>query len=224
MQEKIKQELQALVTDGRKTAKHTSFIGMSYSNVAQINLALNRYQSFKTRALNLIRRAFGVDSDHYQELQRLGDNLVAGEQEFTSFAACLGIVEAAQHDLEAGLLFDMKALIGAELLSDFIEQADTLLAAGYHIPAASLAGAVLEDTLRKLWIRNGWPLPEKSNINSLSVELAKTGKIIRLTQKQLTVHAEVRNNADHGHYVRVTPADVEEMVKWVRRFAEEHLR
>lgn len=224
MQEKIQQELQALVKDGREVAKYTAFIGMRHSNVAQVSLALNRYQSFKTRALNLIRRAFGVDSDHYQELQRLGDSLAVGELEFTQFAACLGIVEAAQHDLEAGLLFDMKALIGAELLGEFIEQADTLLAAGYHIPAASLAGAVLEDTLRKLWISNEWPLPEKSSINLLSADLAKAGKYNKLTQKQITVHAEVRNNADHGYYDRVSPTDVEEMLKWVRRFAEKQLR
>lgn len=222
MQEKIQQELQALVEEGREVVKHTAFMGDM--NASQVNLALNRYQGFKTRALNLIRRAFGVDSDHYQELQRLSEGQAQGTPEYPKFSACLGIVEAAQHDFDAGLLFDMKALIAAELLGDFIDQADTLLAANYHVPAASLAGAVLEDTLRKLWIKNGWPVPEKSSINSLNAELAKAGRYSKLTQKQITVYADVRNNADHGHYDLVMPTDVKDMVHWIRRFAEEYLR
>ena len=224
MQEKIQQELEALVTDGRGVAKHTRFMGMNRLNVVEVSDAQNKYQAFKTRALNLVRRAFGVESDHYQELQKLGNRLNAGDSEFTEYPACLGIVEAAQHDFDAGLLFDMRALIGAELLGDFIEQAATLQAAGYHVPAASLAGAVLEDTLRKLWIRNKWTLPKKSSINSLSAELAKAQSYNSLTQKQITANAEIRNNADHGHYERIKPADVDGMVKWIRRFAEEQLR
>ena len=224
MQETIQQELQALVESGQETAKHTAFVGFSRSQVGQLNLALRRYQGFKTRALNLIRRAFGVESDHYKELRRLGDGLGTGEPEFTRFAACLGIVEAAQHDLEAGLLFDMKALISAELLGEFIDQADILLSTKYHIPAASLAGAVLEDTLRKLREKNGSPTPKKSSINSLNAELVKAGTYGQPTHKQITAYADLRNRADHGEFHLVSPADVEAMVAWVRRFAEEYLR
>ena len=176
------------------------------------------YQEFKARALNLVRRACGADSDHYQQLLRLTD----GAREAALFGSCLGTVEAAQHDFEAGLLFDMKALISAELLGDFIDQAETLLAANYHIPAASLAGAVLEDTLRKLWVKKGWSIPDRTNINSLNNELARADEYNNLTQKQITAYADIRNNADHGHYDRFKREDVEDMIKWVRRFAEEH--
>ena len=155
---------------GREVVKHTAFMGTM--NVAQVNLALNTYQSFKTRALNLIRRSFGVDSDHYQELQRLSDGSSDGPAEFSKFSACLGIVEAAEHDFEAGLLFDMKALVAAEMLGDIIEQADALYAANYYVAAASLAEAVLEDTLRRMFINDGLALPEKSSINSLNAKLA----------------------------------------------------
>lgn len=224
MQETIQHELQALVADGQETADHTAFINVRRANAGQINLALRRYQNFKTRALNLIGRAFGTDSDHYKELGRLGDHLREEAIEFTRFAACLGVVEAAQHDFEAGLLFDMKALISAELLGDFIDQADTLVAAKYHIAAASLAGAVLEDTLRKLWGKNGLVVPKKSSINSLNAELVKAGTYGQPTHKQITAYADLRNNADHANYDLVSQSDVEGMVVWVKRFAEEYLR
>lgn len=218
MHEKIQTELRLLVDDGRETLEHTTFIRPM--NETQLTLAKAKYASFKTRSLNLIRRALGMESDHYRELLRLSE----GQPEFSHFATCLGIVEAAQSDLKAGLLFDMRAIIEAEVLGDFIDQAETLLAAKYHVPAASLAGAVLEDVLRKLWVRNGLSIPQKTNINSLNTELAKAGEYNALTQKQITAHADVRNSADHGRYGQFKAQDVEDMIKWVRQFSEDHLR
>ena len=217
-EEQVQKELDALAQAGRETLSHTAFADRANHemNSSQIKLAQTEYAKFKTRSLNLIGRSFGVDDDHYQQLQSLGP-------EFSNYPACLGIVEAAQYDYESGLLFNMKSIIEAELLGDFIEQAESLLDAGYHIPAASLAGAILEDTLRKLWVKRGWEVPRKSNINYLATELAKAGEYNSLTQKQITAHADVRNSADHGNYT-FQSTDVEDMVKWVRRFAEEHLR
>lgn len=92
MKEKIQQELQALVDYAHETAKHTQFYGINYMNAAGMENAFHKYQGFETRALNLIRRALGTDSDHYQALQRLGERLAKGVPEFTEFSACLGIV------------------------------------------------------------------------------------------------------------------------------------
>jgi hypothetical protein len=54
-------------------------------------------------------------------------------------------LEAAKADCEDGLLFNLKALVQAEILGDFLDQARVLFDAGYYVPAASLAGAVLID-------------------------------------------------------------------------------
>ena len=224
MQQTIQQELQALVEEGTETASHTAFLNINASHTGQMNLAFRKYQEFKTRALNLISRAFGTDSDHYKQLNRLNEGLKPGLPEFIHYAACQGIVEAAHHDFESGLLFNMRAIISAELLGDFIDQANTLLTANYHIAAASLSGAVLEDTLRKLWIKAGWSMPKKSNLNLLNSELAKAGVYGALTQKQITAYAELRNNAGHGNYDLVASVDVENMISWIRRFTEERLR
>ncbi|MCH7620904.1 MAG: hypothetical protein IH870_03300 [Chloroflexi bacterium] len=224
MQEKIQKELEELAQGGRETLSGRRFADngqLSPMNSAQVNGAQIEYAKFKTRALNLIGKSFGVGDDHYRELQRLGEK---GEPEFINFPVCLGIVEAAQHAFESGLLFNMKSIIGAELLEDFIDQAEMLLNAGYYIPAASLAGAILEDTLSKLWTKRGLVLPTKTSINLLNIELAKAGEYTLLTQKAITTHADVRNNADHGNYTQFQPSDVEDMIKWVRRFAEEHLK
>ncbi len=139
------------------------------------------------------------------------------------FHMCFGILEAAHNDFTEGFLFDLRSLISAELLGDFLEQAETLLQEGYYVPAASLAGAVLEDSLRKLCEKNGMEVPEKTKIDKLNTELAKANIYNKLTQKEITAKADIRNNADHGKYDKFTEEDVGFMVKWIRKFESEHL-
>ena len=133
------------------------------------------------------------------------------------------MVAAAKHDFERGLLFDLRALVNAEILGDFMEQAERLLEENYYVPAASLAGAVLEDTLRKLCDKNGLTYPDKTTIDRLNADLAKAGIYDKLVQKRITALADIRNNADHGKFDKFAREDVEDMVKWLRRFTADYL-
>jgi hypothetical protein len=136
----------------------------------------------------------------------------------------LGILEAAEADFAGGLLLDLKALVEAEALGDFMEQAEALLSSGYHVPAASLSGAVLEDGLRRLCDTKGVAYPPKTKIDGLNNDLAKAGVYDKLIQKRITALADIRNNADHGHYEKFRQEDVEDMLKWVRRFLADYLK
>jgi hypothetical protein len=98
------------------------------------------------------------------------------------------------------------------------------LTASYHVPAASLAGAVLEDTLRKLCEKHDVPLPENTKIDRLNGELARAQVYDKLVQKRITAIADIRNNADHGHFDKFRKEDVEDMIKWIRSFAADHLQ
>ena len=173
--------------------------------------------------MNLVRRSCGETSDHYRELSRIAEEK---ETSINSayFGHCFGVLQAAQRDFEAGLLFDVRALIAAEVLGDFIEQSETLLASGYYVPAASLVGAVLEDTLRKLCEKNNIPIPASTKIDSLNADLARAAVYDKLVQKRITAIADIRNNADHGHFDKFTKFDVEDMVKWVRSFSADYLK
>ena len=119
---------------------------------------------------------------------------------------------------------DLRALVEAEVLDDFLEQAKHLHDRGYHVPAASLAGAVLEDTLRKLCAVHRIAIPEKTNIDRLNAELAKSDVYNKLFQKRITALADVRNNADHGRFDEFSAEDVKDMVGWVKRFCADFLR
>jgi hypothetical protein len=143
MQEVVTLAFQTLLRDAERVLHEGGWDGRRWQRFP----ASNDYTRFRVEALNLVRRACGEESDHYCELKRLAETKESSNNS-SYFAHCLGIVEAAQRDFERGLLFDMKRLISAEVLGDFIDQAQQLLEAGYHVPAASLCGAVLEDTLR----------------------------------------------------------------------------
>lgn len=217
--ELIKQSFARLINEGRQILQQAGWDGNDYHHSFP---AVNDYYRFRTESMNLIRRSCGEDSDHYQEFKRIAENREMSTRPYY-FVHCFGVLEAAQRDFENGVLFDVRALITAEVLGDFIEQSEVLLAAGYHVPAASLVGAVLEDTLRKLCEKNKVPIPTSTNINRLNSDLSRAGVYDKLVQKRITALADIRNNADHGHFDKFTKADVEDMVKWVRSFSADYL-
>ncbi|MCX6554293.1 MAG: DUF4145 domain-containing protein [Candidatus Aminicenantes bacterium] len=218
--EMIKQLFSKLVAEGKKILEDTGWDGYEFQTN---NIANNDYFRFRTEALNLIRRSCGENSDHYKELIRLAESKEASRNSYF-FVHCFGVVEAAQRDFEAGVLFDIRALLSAELLGDFTEQAETLLSANYHVPAASLSGAVLEDILRKLCEKHQIPIPSLTKIDQLNADLARANVYNKLVQKRITALADIRNNADHGHFNNFTQADVEDMVKWIRNFSADYLK
>ena len=218
-QDLIKHQFTSLLEEGRQMLRAAGWNGTEM----QRHPPQQDYFRFRTAALNLVRRSCGENSDHYRELKRLSEAKESATNAYYTMH-CLGVLEAAHHDFEAGLLFDMRSLIAAELLGDFIEQTETLLAAGYHVPAASLGGAILEDTLRKLCERHGVPIPDSSKIDRLNAELARALVYDKLVQKRITAIADIRNNADHGHFDKFRREDVEDMVKWMRSFAADYLQ
>lgn len=219
MHEGISEKFQTLVREGDNILASCGWNGSDYRR----HPSAVDYRRFRTEAMNLVRRVCGEKSDHYEELRRLAEGERTSGNSYY-FKDCLGVLQAAQRDYNGGYLFDLRALVAAELLGDFIDQAEILVAEGYHVPAASLSGAVLEDTLRKLCANNGIPIPEKTKIDRLNADLAKAGVYNKLVQKRITALADIRNNADHGYFDKFTKDDVEDMVKWVRRFAADHLK
>lgn len=94
----------------------------------------------------------------------------------------MGVVHAALEDFSRGLLFNLKALVAAELLGEFLEQAEDLATEGYHVPATSLAGTVLGNGLRELCQKHSIPLAANTNIETLNVALAKAAVNDKLVQ------------------------------------------
>ena len=134
----------------------------------------------------------------------------------------LGVLQAALEDVELGHLDTVRQMATAEVFSDFIGQADYLLEHGHHIPAASLAGAVLENGLRSLAEKNDIATKPRDDLSALNNKLGAKSVYNRLRQKQVGYWADVRNHADHGNFDDFTQHDAAELVRGVRDFMAEY--
>jgi len=94
-----------------------------------------------TSSLSLIARTLGEDSEQYRAMKRQ----FTEHPKFPHAQQSFGVLESARDDIQSGALFEIKALITAEVFDDFLEQAQALLSAKYFAPAAVVIGAVLED-------------------------------------------------------------------------------
>jgi hypothetical protein len=104
----------------------------------------------------------------------------------------------------------------------FWSKVSPVLDSGYYQPAAVVIGSVLEDGLRKLCERHEVPLSVKPKLDTMNADLAKKGVYNKLTQKRITVLADIRNKAAHGEWDKFTKADVEVMLRDVRQIMETH--
>lgn len=177
------------------------------------------YAEWRNQALVCITDIFG--SGHIYTENFESKTARSGYQ--TSVEAGLGILRAVLEDIENGYLSTLKELAAAEVSSDFLDQANYLLKNGYFIPAASLAGAVLENGLRSLAERKNITVKTKDSLSALNSRLADKNVYSRLRQKQIGVWIDVRNAADHGEFKKVTENDVAELVRGVQNFLAEEL-
>ena len=171
------------------------------------------------RARNLVRRVCGEGSEHYRVLLELARI----DQPAAYVPRLQGVLLAAMDDFREGRFFEFRHVIEAEVLGTFIDQAESLIAAGHHVAAASLTGAVLERALRKLSEARGIAQPPKTTIESLNVDLAKAGAYSTRVQERIVVLAGIRDNADQGKSEAFRRDEVEAMARWVRAFAADSL-
>jgi uncharacterized protein (UPF0332 family) len=213
--EKIISALDSLVNESEEIYKSgfnkSSFIKESHFNV-------EKSSAWHTKFLNLLATVFQRDSEHYQKLKSLDENVFL----VTNFQKAVGVLKAAKNDYENDYLFDTRTLIEAEVFDEFLEQAEELFKKGYYQASAVIAGCVLEDGLRKLCQHNNITLPAKATIDPMNVELAKAGIYNKLIQKKITALADLRNKAAHGEWTEFTEKDVEDMIRDVRRFMEDY--
>ena len=175
------------------------------------------FNAWGTNVLNLLERVFGENSIHYKQFLSTFVNVRDYESEFEVSKA---IFLAAKEDYEGGYLFNVRALIKAEVLDEALEQAIEILKAGYKDPACILAGVALEISLKDLCTRMLIPA---GKLDKMNVDLCKAGIYNIAKQKQITAWADLRNKAAHGDWNSYNAADVRDFLEGVNRFIADYL-
>lgn len=134
----------------------------------------------------------------------------------------LGVLKAAESDINAGFYESAIKMAAAEVFTDFLDMVDHLLENGYKDPAAMLSGAVLEDGLRRI-CEGKITVKEDDNITSLNNRLADKGIYTKIMRKSIDTWGAIRNSADHGRFEEYTLSQVEEMRTGIRGLLAQQL-
>lgn len=202
-----------------------------YSPIEGYEPDTESYVKWKTNCITLLNQILTKNSVHYYlvkefiSLKSVDEDLVSKE----FLIAKVAKLKAIKDDFEEGFLEDLSLQIEAEISADYMTQAEALLneekTGRYnHVPAAVLAGAVLEKSLRTLCGKqvppiqtlndNGKPL----TLHPLTEELKKAKVFNEVLAKQLQAWAVIRNKAAHGEFDKFNSPDVELMIKGVNNF------
>jgi hypothetical protein len=88
-------------------------------------------------------------------LSYLGPTVGTDRESITGYTSHMcGALKALRQEYEKDRLRTFHELVAADIFSDFLEQAEYLLAEGYKVPAAVVGGSVLEEHLRSLCDKN----------------------------------------------------------------------
>lgn len=175
------------------------------------------FYKWKNKSENLIIMTSGKDSVYHRDFSKEVTTCY-----FNNLEIGIGILKGLEEDLKQGFLEKVQDLVVAEVFTDFLDQAEHLLENKYKDPAASLAGAVLENGLKKIAKKNDIPVQERDAIDSLNQKLSQ--KQIYNEFKKRSIHAwkEIRNNAAHGEFDKYTENDVKAMIDGISNFLSEN--
>lgn len=176
---------------------------------------------WKASCTSFFSRTFG-ETNHYNRMF---------EEAFQNFGTAYGknllpsqgVLLGARDDIESGALTNIKTFVQAEIFSDLLEQAEHLQQHGYSLAAAVIAGAVLEDGLRRLCSLREFELNQRPTLGPMNDALARAGVYSSLVQKQITALADLRNKAAHGKNNEFGSNDVELMLSQVRDILSKYL-
>ncbi len=200
----------------------------------------HHFQSFitwKTKYISLFDQIITGNSAHQSLIKELNTPEPANKIDSVYrgiLVRCISYLKAIKSDLQNGFLQDLALEIEAEIAADYMGQSEQLLGEGQsgkydHIPAAVLAGAVLEKTLRTLCSKQEPPIitvnsrGSKITLNPLIDELKKAGLFNELKAKQLRAWADIRNAAAHGEFDNFNRNDVEGMIQGVNNFLSTYI-
>jgi len=222
----IEKEVASLIATGEKLSAEAAVARSALGNEK-----IQELLSMTARGGQLITRLYGKESQYYEMYQA-----ATKTQHFTTMHSnyyehvsnLVGLFRGIKHDIDTGMLVNMKNLLQAEIFADFLDMAEHLLGEGYKDAAAVILGAILEDSLRKIADANGISTigskGKPLTIDPLNIAICKNGVYGPLVQKQITSWANLRNDAAHGHFTNYDADQVKQMLLFVQKFCADYLK
>lgn len=180
---------------------------------------------WRTSVESLLFQVFGATHPTYQRFSADArkQNSINMHSDFLYFRS---LFLSAKDDVEGGYLFNLRHLVHAEVFANELEQAEYFLSEEYKVPAAVVAGTVMESTLRELCSshfvvildNNKQDVTRTAKLDRMNSELTKANVYNSTRQKQITAWAAIRNNAAHGKPNDFDDTQVRDMISGITDF------
>ena len=191
----------------------------------------SRYFEWRTQVINLLDRVLPIKSP----LRNKVAEFLKFRNSASSANEILFTLSAAENDFNSGMFDDLEKQIEAVVSVNYMDQAEDLVkdstdASKSYIPAAVLAGAVLEKNLRTLCVKNSPPISitkpggKKKTLNPLIDDLKAASVFNEIYAKQLRAWADVRNAAAHGRFEEFTKEQVGAMIAGINQFLLDYMQ
>ena len=174
------------------------------------------YAKWKKDCLSCVRKAFGEQSRHYAELAAVGHDRSA-RAPGSVFALFINVLKRAKCDLPSAQAV-VRAARPSELAEDFLVRAEGMVKKGHYVSAATLAGTVLEDLLRRLCTLRGVFCAENATLESLNDKLLAAGVYDAAWHRETALRISLRRTAEHCYIEKLNANNVTGMISWLRGF------
>ena len=191
----------------------------------------SRYVEWRTQVVNLLDKVLPVKSS----LRKSVSEFLNFRNTASKANEILFTLSAAENDFSNGMFDDLEKRIEAGVSVNYMEQAEDLIkesskSSRSYIPAAVLAGAVLEKNLRTLCAKTIPPISvtkpggKKKTLNPLIDDLKAANIFNEIYAKQLRTWADIRNAAAHGRFEEFTKEQVSSMINGINQFLVDYMQ
>lgn len=152
-----------------------------------------------------------------------GISVSLGDKKIVGFDAAVNLVEQQVQIVKAlqqrfqSSLFDIKAVVAADLFDNELDAAEELNRKGYHRGAGAIAGVVLEGHLANICSQHKISCPKNPTISKLN-DLLKNASVIDVPTWRFIQHlGDLRNLCDHKKLGDPTNDQIQELAHGVRK-------
>ena len=219
IKKKLLDQFHKLIADGKE------LLDGKFPYAWALEVDRSRYVLWRTQVINLLERVLPAKST----LRKRVGVFLELRNSAPNADEILSTLTATESDFDNGMFDDIEKQIEASISVNYLGQAEMLVRdsdniSNSHIPAAVLAGVVLEKNLRTLCLKNNPQISLKKaggkdkTLNSLINDLKATSVLNEIYAKQLRAWADIRNAAAHGRFTEFSKEQVAAMIEGINQF------
>jgi len=169
--------------------------------------------------LNFLSKANSLYSSEMATLLETKD--VKGDVSSDVVKKIYGLLNSAFIEWKEGFLERIEYIIAAETFDDFLTHSEDYHKSNKKIEASVLASAVLEDTLKKIALKNS--ISQNQSLEPLIDELTKNNIFTPVKAKKYKSYVGIRNSSLHARWDEFDIKDVGYLIKGVKELIEDYI-